>query len=374
MGHIPNPLKIAKDLLPKISASPLHAPSIIRQYFFGPKAVAALQNLLNTSSDGSGQGPQWSGSYTNMGSPYASMGPKNGGYTSMGNGNGGSGYQSMGAGNGNAGYTSMGAGNGNARYETMATNGYAVMDSKPSYTSMGAGPAGGGLMNGMGGQSLSTSGVLLPNLNTIPQLPMGNGHLQSDQQHRVKYVSDPATLFMKYEVEINKDIKRRGVPLDTKQIKEHFIDKDRSQIGVAMLGRDAQEQAKLMNLVLEWGETSLIWVCVKAANSQDPVFFSHVGKKDRFHHSSFTCGGDVIGAGEWIVQGGRLLKISANSGHYRPPMDYFYRAVLFMSTAWRTNTTVMLWNTTTDNWEDVPIQNFKSNPTGGGKYKTHPLS
>ncbi len=66
-----------------------------------------------------------------------------------------------------------------------------------------------------------------------------------------------------------------------------------------------------------------------------PVIYSHVGKPGRFHHSSMVDGGDVIGAGEWIVRKGKLWKISANSGHYQPTIDFLYRAVLQMSSAFK---------------------------------------
>ena len=97
-----------------------------------------------------------------------------------------------------------------------------------------------------------------------------------------------------------------------------------------MFGRDlAGHRARFSQLGDEWGYQSLIWVCVKEQGRKEPVFYSHCGRVHRFHHSSHA-GGDVLGAGEWIVEKGRLLRISANSGHYRPPVDYFRRAVLFI--------------------------------------------
>lgn len=38
-----------------------------------------------------------------------------------------------------------------------------------------------------------------------------------------------------------------------------------------------------------------------------------------FHHSSFLAGGPVAGAGELEVTQGRLVALSDQSGHYRPP-------------------------------------------------------
>ena len=83
-------------------------------------------------------------------------------------------------------------------------------------------------------------------------------------------------------------------------------------------------------------------------------------------------GGKVIGAGEWIVRKGKLWKISANSGHYQPTMDFFYRAVLSMSTAFQGDTTVFLYDSVDDKWVDYPIRLFISAPTAGNRYWTHP--
>ena len=75
-----------------------------------------------------------------------------------------------------------------------------------------------------------------------------------------------------------------------------------------------------------------------------------------------VAGGDVIGAGEWIVRKGKLWKISANSGHYRPTIDFLYRAVLHMSGAFQADTTVFLYDNVDDKWVDYPIRQFISQP------------
>jgi hypothetical protein len=80
----------------------------------------------------------------------------------------------------------------------------------------------------------------------------------------------------------------------------------------------------------------------------------------------------VICAGEWIVKNGCLLKISANSGHYRPPLFAFHRAVMAMQAACQMNTEVLLWNTAQSKWVYVKVSDFKRDPTGGGKWKTSP--
>ena len=59
-----------------------------------------------------------------------------------------------------------------------------------------------------------------------------------------------------------------------------------------------------------------IWV-----RSPDGTFYSHSHKAGRFHHSSFLAGGDVLGAGEWLVTHGKIHVISGKSGHYFPTME-----------------------------------------------------
>jgi hypothetical protein len=97
-----------------------------------------------------------------------------------------------------------------------------------------------------------------------------------------------------------------------------------------------------------------------------------VGKVHGFHHSSMVDGGKVIGAGEWIVRKGKLWKISANSGHYQPTIDFLYRAVLNMAPAFQSDTTVFLYDSVADKWIDYPVQQFISAPSAGSRYWTHP--
>ncbi|MFP8966494.1 hypothetical protein ACKC9G_07965 [Pokkaliibacter sp. CJK22405] len=47
----------------------------------------------------------------------------------------------------------------------------------------------------------------------------------------------------------------------------------------------------------------------------------------RFQHSSFLAGGDVGGAGEFIVSNGRLQEMSRVSGHYKPSVDMLNQTV-----------------------------------------------
>ena len=46
-------------------------------------------------------------------------------------------------------------------------------------------------------------------------------------------------------------------------------------------------------------------------------FYSHAHKADKFHHSSFLEGGDVMAAGEWCILRGKLLVIANKTGHYK---------------------------------------------------------
>jgi len=56
-------------------------------------------------------------------------------------------------------------------------------------------------------------------------------------------------------------------------------------------------------------------------------YSSNLSKAGKFHHSSFLGGGNVKAAGDWEVQGGKLLTISAISGHYRPPVETLLAAI-----------------------------------------------
>ena len=165
-------------------------------------------------------------------------------------------------------------------------------------------------------------------------------------------------------------MKRRGMVFDTQEIKQHFANKKPGSVGSADLGAD--KKGKTFPTPAEWNDAALLWVCAPDPEDDKPVFYSHVGKPHRFHHSSMVDGGDVIGAGEWIVKKGKLWKISANSGHYQPTIDFFYRSVLHMFTAFDGDTTVFLYDSVDDKWVDYPIRLFISAPTANNRYWTHP--
>jgi hypothetical protein len=186
----------------------------------------------------------------------------------------------------------------------------------------------------------------------------------------VKYINDLKTRREKYQIEIGSTLLRRKMVFDTKDIKQHFEQKETGSTGAANLGTNKSGVA--FPTPTEWLDEALIWVCAPDPDSDKPVIYSHVGKPHRFHHSSMVNGGDVIGAGEWIVRKGKLWKISANSGHYQPTIDFLYRAVLQLSSAFQGDTTVFLYDTVDDKWVDYPIRLFVSAPTAGNRYCTHP--
>ena len=51
---------------------------------------------------------------------------------------------------------------------------------------------------------------------------------------------------------------------------------------------------------------------------------------EKFHHSSFLEGRPVLGAGQIQVNKGTLLKVTNESGHYRPDLSRHYNTLLFM--------------------------------------------
>ncbi|QJR36330.1 hypothetical protein [Gemmatimonas groenlandica] len=123
-----------------------------------------------------------------------------------------------------------------------------------------------------------------------------------------------------------------------------------------------------------WKTKSLIWVIAPDKLENRARFYSHVCKGGKLHHSSFNEGKSVLGAGEWIVEDGKLLKVSANSGHYRPDLAVFTQSVRLMTEALHPETVVTMYDRTTDAWVDRDIKDFLAKPGGEGRYKVHPQS
>lgn len=197
-----------------------------------------------------------------------------------------------------------------------------------------------------------------------------------DDEDKVKYETRSLIREYKYGVTLSQTMTRRKVVFDTESIRSHFENKKlrANRIGRAMLApsewRGLAKQRECADQVKEDWVNALIFVC--ARGDRGPSFYSHVCKVHRFHHSSFTAGGDLIGAGEWVVQKGRLLRISANSGHYQPTLTHLLQTVKLMGDALRPDTQIMLWDTSAEKWVYIPAFQFLNEPNPGGKYKTHP--
>lgn len=194
-----------------------------------------------------------------------------------------------------------------------------------------------------------------------------------EENRGVKYVRDLATLTAKYEVTLGPLLTRRNRVLDTAAVYGHYRQKrqdgsthtaDKPQLVGAVLGNmDGAERRA-------WSK-SLIWVCVRGGGG-GARFYSHVCKLDRFHHSSFTAGGDLVGAGQWIVKEGKLEKISAQSGHYLPKLTHLQQSVRLMSRAFHADTQVMLYDVVASAWTYVSAFRFCNEGSAGGRYKAHP--
>ena len=218
-----------------------------------------------------------------------------------------------------------------------------------------------------------------PRKDFFGQGPMGSNQLESKvrDSEGVKHVSDAAVRNQKYRVALgNKMTRRSGMIFDTAAVKSHFRrpDRDRSkpQIGMSWLVNPytatAEEKEMYRPLQNDWLTRSLLWVWADLPGGRG--FFSHVGKANRFHHSSFSSNGAIKGAGEWIVDAGKLTHISANSGHYQPTLDYLHASVLAMNEAIHDDTMVLLWDTHERKWTYVNAQEFMRDP-GTGRYKAH---
>lgn len=188
----------------------------------------------------------------------------------------------------------------------------------------------------------------------------------ADRQHGVAYLADRSP----YETQVDRSIHFRGEPLDTYTWKRDYLHEHGGQRLLSPHGGNiTQEQAHL------WNDHSMIWVCAPHPLTGNATFYTSVCVRDQFHHSSFLQGKGVIAAGEWIVRDGYLLRISGCSGHYKPPLDFLYRAVLHLASAFvRANdaaqgTTVFLYDTTDQRWVDVPIDEFIAAPSHGGRYQ-----
>jgi hypothetical protein len=76
--------------------------------------------------------------------------------------------------------------------------------------------------------------------------------------------------------------------------------------------------------LLQIKEKPCKWIYVLDTSGR---LFVHAKYRGKFHHSSFLQGGAVLSAGGIVVEHGRILKLTADSGHYRPNFDSFMSTV-----------------------------------------------
>ncbi|MDP2007700.1 MAG: hypothetical protein Q8K45_18665 [Rubrivivax sp.] len=188
----------------------------------------------------------------------------------------------------------------------------------------------------------------------------------ADRRAGVDYPSDRTP----FETQIGQSIRFHDEPLDTEVYKSAYLGGRRGEPLLSPHGAGiTPEQAHL------WGYQSMIWVCAPHPVTGNATFYTSVCLKNQFHHSSFMQGKGVIAAGEWIVRAGYLMRISGCSGHYKPPLDFLYRAVLHLAPAFvRTRdpaqgTTVFLYDSTDRRWVDLPIDAFIAAPSQAGRYQ-----
>jgi hypothetical protein len=190
---------------------------------------------------------------------------------------------------------------------------------------------------------------------------------------------DPGELWARFGVPIAARLTRRGALLDTGEIRRaydakckrrFFGPRHKWEIAKPGLGVGRNNQA-LYAPSLAWYDDTLIWVAVAGVGTAEPSFYTNIPKMDRFHHSSFTWGGDLIGAGEWIVRKGELVAVSANSGHYRPPTSALQASMRALRPAITRNTVVMLYDRQAEQYAEVPAMDFLIHGTHQGRYKAH---
>lgn len=76
--------------------------------------------------------------------------------------------------------------------------------------------------------------------------------------------------------------------------------------------------------LLQIKEKPCKWIYVLDTSGR---LFVHAKYRGKFHHSSFLQGGAVLSAGGIVVEHGRIMKLTADSGHYRPNFDNFMGTV-----------------------------------------------
>ncbi|MCU0625747.1 MAG: hypothetical protein MUF21_04550 [Gemmatimonadaceae bacterium] len=236
------------------------------------------------------------------------------------------------------------------------------------------GPSGRGAPSVVPPVNRITHDARLPTVQIQPHSAMG------DAGNRDLKRPTGDTLRTKFEVEVGAKLLRRGIHLDTATVRRDWDAKRANPPansgtgqwipGAAVMGTRLGS-GQVIQRQARWDD-SLIWVCVQWA--REVVFFSHIGKLGRFHHSSFNGGMDVVCAGEWIVSDGNLQLFSANSGHYRPTITALQQAAFLLQPAFRPDTAVFVFDTQVDDFVDLPARAFIANGSHGGRYRSHPQS
>jgi hypothetical protein len=216
---------------------------------------------------------------------------------------------------------------------------------------------------------------------------LGKGMKEQDRARGTKYLEGDKR--RKYEVVLGQTIRYRyqwldggprlwgGLPVDNTEIREEFKRRYATRTPDPLPGqKPARKIVPAIPGLL--GDKAMIWVCV--VNDNVRTFYTHVCKVNRFHHSSFVAGGDVDGAGEWLIEEGVLKAITAISGHYLPTLSHFHKAVRMMEPAFHKGITkvVMHWAESplkVGEWRTRPVEEFLDDPSGDkleGIWKVHP--
>jgi hypothetical protein len=193
-------------------------------------------------------------------------------------------------------------------------------------------------------------------------IPLDIASQRQDQRKKVELFGDEQR--KPFVVQIESTMTRLdGQILDGKTLKDMLPPQGAAKLGAA--------NGPSYPVPDDWRDEGIMWVCMCSPGSDEVTFYSSVCQPHKVHHSSFGREG-VICAGEWIVRKGKLKKISANSGHFRPALDALYRAVLHLACARQADSTIFLYDTKLKVWSDVNWGDFIAKPSGGGRYTTHP--
>ena len=216
-------------------------------------------------------------------------------------------------------------------------------------------------------------------LNSLNHLKLSKSSLRAEDESNGVYKMNENRI-QKYHVSVDGRIiyTQSGFPLDTKaeyqRKSTHANQKQATTPGyefvpahVRVFTNDSPQQV-LPFPSDDWHQ-SLLWVLVQTGECT--LVFTGMVKANRFHHSSFTHGEGVTGAGEWIVEGGKLKKISSMSGHYMPDMASFRESLKLMGNAILPETLMLVYDTVSQKMVEVSYQALSADWT---RYKTHPAS